>query len=126
MNPSTEERSVDCERDATYDADDEFCPMPKPDEIGSACVYDCPYVLSYIGDRDFTYSNDSGWLHEGGATRRAGPLPQAVRFGTTVGAIEGQPCSILTTDPLSHFVGISFDEAAAGDHCAFTCVAPPS
>lgn len=126
MNPGTEERSVRCRRDSTDAANEAFCPSPKPDEIGGACSYDCPYVLSYIGDRDFTYSNGSGWLHEGNQTRRAGDLPHDVEHGSTVGEIEGQPCAILTTDPLTYFTGISCDEPAAGDYCAFQCLAPPS
>jgi hypothetical protein len=124
VNNSTQTRSVWCERNGENQAHEDLCPAEKPVSEGEACVYECPYVLVYVGDYGFTYANDSGWLHEGNQTRRAGPLPHAVEHGSSVGAIEGKPCSILTTNPETRFVGISCSGGAASTYCAFQCLEP--
>ncbi|MFW6067603.1 MAG: hypothetical protein ACOC97_04635 [Myxococcota bacterium] len=54
---------------------------------------------------------------------RAGPLPSSVEFGTGVEAIEGNPCSVLTTNPETYFVGISCSGTDAS-YCAFQCLEP--
>jgi len=78
-----------------------------------------------VGPRPFTYSNDSGWLHEGRAGHRAGPLPHGVTHGATVEAIEGKPCSVLSENPETYFVGISCaEEVEEGEetlYCGFRC-----
>jgi hypothetical protein len=113
------QRTVNCLRDGVHAANEELCPQPKPATTGTQCSLSCPYQLVYIGNRPFTYANDSGWLHEGSLTRRAGPLPSSTHSGTTVEAIAGKPCSIETTTPSTYFVGISC--TSGGDYCAFRC-----
>ncbi|MFW6067602.1 MAG: hypothetical protein ACOC97_04630 [Myxococcota bacterium] len=116
-------RTVRCERDRTWPAAEALCPSPKPATEGESCTLECPYELIYVGDRSFTYSNGSGWLHEGGVGHRAGPLPTTTTHGSTVEAIEGKPCSILTTNPLTYFAGISCSPEQ-GIYCAFQCLDP--
>jgi hypothetical protein len=127
-NPGgTQRRDVRCLRDDDTEANEQFCPSPMPAEEGDACALACPYELKFIGYREFTYDNESGWLHEGLTTRRAGPLPSETSFGATVEAVEGKPCSVLTTNPLSSFMAISCLETPAGDvtrYCSFRCEAP--
>jgi hypothetical protein len=123
-NASTYVRSVFCERDGSSSASEALCPSPKPMTVGGSCNYECPYELVHIGDREFTYDNASGWLHEGSATLRAGPLPSSTAYGDSVGEIAGQPCSILTTNPATYYVAYYCDGAAMDTHCAFQCQDP--
>jgi len=120
-----QERTVTCARDAGGFAHPDFCEGEAPASEGEACNLECPYSLVYIGPRAFTYEHSSGWLHEGNPERRAGPLPSEVEFGTTVDAIAGKPCSVLTEDARAFFVGISCVESQAeGEetlYCAFRC-----
>ncbi|TXD36732.1 hypothetical protein FRC98_12970 [Lujinxingia vulgaris] len=118
-------RTVTCARDAGGFAHPEFCEGEEPASQGESCELRCPYTLTHVGGRPFTYSNESGWLHEGNVERRAGPLPSNVEHGTTVEAIEGKPCSILTENPLAYYVGISctvpVEEGEERLYCAFRC-----
>lgn len=120
-----EERTVTCARDAGGFAHPDYCEGEEPASDGEPCNLECPHSLVYVGPRGFTYDNGSGWLHEGGSAFRAGPLPSEVEFGTTVDAIAGKPCSILTEDPRTFFVGISCVESPEGAaetlYCAFRC-----
>lgn len=123
-NPGgTLKRNVTCARSTGGTADEAFCQGQKPSATGGSCSLACGYTLQYIGARAFTYANNSGWLHEGSITSRAGPLPSAVEFGTTQAAIQGKPCSILTTNANTYFVGLDCTEPAeAGTlYCAFRC-----
>ncbi|RDV37612.1 hypothetical protein DV096_14000 [Bradymonadaceae bacterium TMQ3] len=121
----TESRMVTCARDAGGFAHPDLCEGEEPASQGESCELSCPYTLTHIGPRPFDYDNESGWLHEGNAERRAGPLPSSVEFGTTVEAIEGKPCSILTENPLAYFVGMScrvpVEEGEEALYCAFRC-----
>lgn len=120
-----ETRTVTCARDSGGFAHPDLCDGEEPADEGEACSLACPYSLTYIGPRGFTYDHGSGWLHEGRPGHRAGPLPSEVEYGTTVDAIEGKPCSVLTTDARVFFVGISCIESQAeGEetmYCAFRC-----
>lgn len=120
-----EERTVTCARSSGGYAHPDLCDGEAPADEGETCSLACPYSLTYIGPRGFTYDHGSGWLHEGWVDRRAGPLPSDVEFGTTVEAIAGKPCSVLTTDARAFFVGISCVESQAeGEetlYCAFRC-----
>jgi hypothetical protein len=115
-----ERRTVTCARTTGGTANEAMCEGEKPNNVGDVCALNCPYALTFVGLRDFSYNNGSGWLHEGNATQRAGPLPSAVEFGTSVEVIEGQPCSIQTTDPLTSFSAISCQPDGAL-YCAFRC-----
>src|SRR5690554_6479609 len=118
-------RTVTCARDAGGFAHPDFCEGEMPASEGESCELTCSHELVYVGPRPFTYSNGSGWLHEGGSVQRAGPLPHNVAFSTTVEAIEGKPCSILTETPQTYFVGIScaeeVEEGGETLYCGFRC-----
>lgn len=118
-NDGVLKRTVQCLRDGTHKASEALCPSEKPDTEGESCGLSCPYELVFIGYRPFGYQDSSGWLHEGRLDRRAGPLPSSTSFGTTVDDIEGKPCSILTSNPKTYFVGISCTQSP--DYCAFQC-----
>lgn len=125
-NPGgTQQRDVRCLRDDDSEANEQFCAVPKPAETGEACELQCPHELVYVGPRAFTYDNDSGWLHEGSDNFRAGPLPSEIEYGTTVDAIEGAPCSVLTTNPAAVFMAISCVESSGEGiettYCSFRC-----
>ncbi len=119
-NDGTLTRDVTCWRDGELPASHGLCPLPAPADEDGECTFECPFELSFIGYRPFTYANDSGWLHEGNLTRRAGPLPSSTSFGNDPESNDGRPCSIETTQDLTYFVGISC--TADGDYCAFRCL----
>lgn len=115
-------RTVTCARDSGGTALESMCSGEKPVAEGESCALACGYTLEYVGMKPFTYDNGSGWLHEGNAERRAGPLPSDVNFGKTVAEIEGKPCSIETTNPATYFLGISCTvEGDTTNYCAFRC-----
>lgn len=120
-----ETRTVTCARESGGFAHPDLCEGDAPASEGETCSLACPHSLVYIGPRGFTYDHGSGWLHEGRPGFRAGPLPSEVEFATTVDAIAGKPCSVLTTDARVFFVAISCVESlAAGEetlYCAFRC-----
>ena len=119
----TQTRAVTCARDTGGYANSAMCAGDEPLSEGEGCSLECSHELVYVGARPFTYDNGSGWLHEGLVTRRAGPLPSEVSFGTTVAAIEGKPCSIPTVTPNTYFVGLSCLEELGSEtqYCAFRC-----
>lgn len=115
----------ECLRNGEHPALEEHC-GERPPEDGGACILECPYDLSYIGPRTFTYDNGSGWLHEGVSLGRAGPLPLPVANADSREAIEGRPCSIETIDPETYFTAVNCIEGMMGPdalHCAFRCEA---
>ena len=120
-----EKRTVTCARDAGGTAHPDLCEGAAPPSEGESCSLECGYELVYVGPRAFTYSDGSGWLHEGRPGQRAGPLPSDVEFGQNVDAIAGKPCSVLTTNAAAYFVGISCVESQVeGEetlYCAFRC-----
>ncbi|TVQ96445.1 MAG: hypothetical protein EA398_15950 [Deltaproteobacteria bacterium] len=119
----TAERTVGCLREDGNEADERLCAGSRPDTDGGDCALECPYRLRYVGYREFTYANGSGWLHEGRAGRRAGPLPRDVTHGQTREDIEGAFCEVLTEHPQAAFVGISCVEEDSDPrrYCAFRC-----
>lgn len=120
-NPGgTSRRSVSCTRSTGGTAHEALCTEEKPTAVDGACALSCPHTLRYIGARDFTYDNGSGWLHEGRVGHRAGPLPSAVENGATRSAIEGKPCSVPTANAGTYFVGMSCREENSL-YCAFRC-----
>lgn len=125
-NPGELSRYVSCKRGNGNSADNYVCEAqePKPATTGGPCQLSCAYTLKFIGYRDFTYDNGSGWLHE--TSRRAGPLPYEVQRGKTPEEIQGKPCSLLTPadEPDRFFVGISCknpDTDSEDRYCAFRC-----
>ncbi len=134
-NAGEHTRRVTCQRDNQHPTDEVICTakQPKPTTVGGPCQLNCPHSLKFIGYRTFTYSNGSGWLHEGNpgsASIRVGPVPSAVQHGTTLEAIQGKPCSVLTpaSEPERYFLGISCTQKDGNgapitpiSYCAFRC-----
>ncbi|TVQ96444.1 MAG: hypothetical protein EA398_15945 [Deltaproteobacteria bacterium] len=120
----TAERTVACLRDSDEPAHEALCAGPRPAEDDGACALTCPYRLRFVGHHVRTSADGSAWLSSQTRTDRGtGPLPQAVRSGRTVEAIEGARCSIRTDNPRTMFFANSCTEENSSPtrYCAFRC-----